>query len=161
MTETISAWLEQDHRRLGAFLSRALEGDAAAYAKLRGGLLRHIGIEEKILLRELAAVRAKPVALAAQLHLDHAALAALLVPSPTPVLLERVRALLELHDPLEEGPRGLYAIADEALGERRAELLTRFAAAPEPPLARHFDGPRAFQAIDALLAHAAAARGSQ
>jgi len=160
MTDTISSWLARDHRRLGAFLSSAIEGDAAAYAKLRAGLLRHIGIEEKILLRELAAARAEPVAVASQLHIDHAALAALFVPSPTRALLERVRALLELHDPLEEGPGGLYAIADEALATRHEELIARFAAAPEPPLAKHFDGPRALAAIEELLARASAARGA-
>lgn len=161
MTDTISSWLARDHRRLGVLLSDAIEGDAVAYAKLRAGLLRHIGIEEKILLRELAAVRAEPVPVAPQLHLDHAALAALLVPSPTRALLERARALFELHDPLEEGPGGLYAIADEALAARRAELIARFDAAPEPPLAKHFDGPRAFAAIEELLARASAARNEQ
>lgn len=161
MTDTISSWLARDHRRMGACLSRAIDGDADAYATLRAGLLRHIGIEEKILLRELAAVRAEPVAVAPQLHLDHAALAALLVPSPTRPLLEQIRALLELHDPLEEGPGGLYAIADEALAAQRTELIARFAAAPEPPLAKHFDGPRAFTAIEALLARASAARGAR
>lgn len=158
MTDTISSWLARDHRRLGALLSSAIEGDTVAYAKLRAGLLRHIGIEEKILLRELAAVRAEPVAVGPQLHLDHSALAALLVPSPSRSLLERVRALLELHDPLEEGPGGLYALADEALAGRHAELIARFAAAPEPPLAKHFDGPRAFAAIEELFARASAAR---
>lgn len=158
MTDTISAWLARDHRRLGALLGSALEGDGLAYEKLRAGLLRHIGIEEKIVLRELASSGAGPVAVASQLHLDHAALAALLVPSPTRALLEQVRALLELHDPLEEDPGGLYAIADEALAAKRAELIARFVAAPEPPLAKHFDEPRAFAAIEALLARAAAAR---
>jgi hypothetical protein len=158
MNDTISSWLERDHRRLGALLRGAIEGDAAAYAEFRAGLLRHIGIEEKILLRELAAVRAEPIAVAPQLHLDHAALAALLVPSPTPALLERVRAVLELHDPLEEGPGGLYAIADETLAARRTELIARFEAAPAPPLAKHFDGPRAHAAIDELLARASAGR---
>ena len=86
-----------DHRRLDTFLRRAMTDaeviDRGAYAEFRAGLLRHIGMEEKILLP--AAQRlggGKPLAMAAKLRLDHGALAALLVPTPTPTIIAVLRA---------------------------------------------------------------------
>jgi len=152
MTDPITAALVQDHHRIGAWLRQALQGDREAYVAFRGALLRHIGIEEKLVLPALRGLGIEPP-MAGQLRLDHAALAALLVPSPTPAILGEVSALLAVHDPLEEGPGGLYPLADRALVSA-GELLARIAGAPYPPLASHFDGERAFAAIDRLLARA-------
>lgn len=148
--------LSEDHRRLHALLIRAREGDRDAYDEFRGGLLRHIGIEEKIVLPALRACGHEPVC-AKQLHLDHSAIAAMLVPSPSPELLTEIEALLTLHDPLEEGEGGLYRVADAQLADIAA-ILDRIAAAPVPPLAPNFDGPRAFAAIELLLTRAREAR---
>jgi hypothetical protein len=148
----ITEILTADHERLDTLLSRAIDGDRAAYDAFRGGLLRHIGIEEKILLPALRAAGRDPPE-AEQLRLDHSALVAMLVPTPSASLLREMRALLELHNPLEEQAGCLYPLADEVLSEVE-EVLERIANTPPPPLARHFDGPRAFAAIEALVARA-------
>jgi hypothetical protein len=49
----VASFLAGDHVRLDALLRRATAPraiDEAAYAEFRAGLLRHIGMEEKILL---------------------------------------------------------------------------------------------------------------
>ena len=81
-------FLTEDHQRLDRLLQAALTDDhrvdAAAYHQFRAGLLRHIGMEEKILLPAAQRLRGgEPLPLAAKLRLDHGALAALLMPTPT------------------------------------------------------------------------------
>ena len=49
MMGPIAGYLADDHARLDALLTRGTT-DPAAYADFRRGLLRHIGMEEKILL---------------------------------------------------------------------------------------------------------------
>ena len=91
MPGPLSRFLAEDHMRLDGLLQRAVTDagaiNHAAYAAFRAGLLRHIGMEEKILLP--AAQRwhgGTPLPLAAKLRLDLGALAALLVPTPTPAI---------------------------------------------------------------------------
>jgi hypothetical protein len=154
---TVRQLLEGDHARLDALLNAAAGAsngpiDMVAYGGFRTGLLRHIGMEEKILLPAARRLRGgAPLERATQLRLDHAALAALLVPTPTFELLAKLRSLLALHNPLEEGPEGVYAECEALAATDQPELLTRLQEAPEVPPARHFDGPRAFAAIDRLL----------
>src|SRR5262245_30995230 len=74
----IARLLGDDHARLAGLLARAA-ADPAAYAAFRRGLLRHIAMEEKILLPTAQRARGgKPLPLAGRLRLDHGALAALL-----------------------------------------------------------------------------------
>jgi hypothetical protein len=154
---TVRRLLEEDHARLDALLDAAAGAangpiDMVAYGMFRVGLLRHIGMEERILLPAARRLRGgAPVERAGQLRLDHAALAALLVPTPTFELVARLRSLLALHNPLEEGPAGVYAECEALIGADQPDLLTRLQGAPEVPPAAHFDGPRAFAAIDRLL----------
>lgn len=157
MTPSITELLVSDHRRIGTLLARAREGERAAYDELRGALLRHIGIEEKILLPALRARLGESPGVARQLRLDHSAIVAMLVPPPSPELLARLSSLLEQHDVLEEGDGGLYRQADDVLAGE-PDIVERMRLAPTPPLAPHFDGERAHAAIDALVARAAAAR---
>src|SRR5688572_26416660 len=82
--ELVYRYLAEDHRRLEELLRRATiaEGsiEPGAYMEFRGGLLRHIGMEEKILLPAAQAARSgDPLPLASRLRLDHGALAGLLV----------------------------------------------------------------------------------
>src|SRR5215216_895511 len=99
MSGPLTNVLAGDHIRLDGLLQRAMTAggavDRAAYAAFRAGLLTHISLEEKILLP--AAQRARggaPLAMAAKLRLDHGALAALLVPTPTPAIIAALRAIL-------------------------------------------------------------------
>ena len=145
--ESLHRFLADDHARLDALLRRAANDggriDADAYRAFRAGLLKHIGMEEKILLP--AAQRARggtPLPVAAKLRLDHGALAALLVPSPTPAIIAALRTILTAHNPLEEGPGGAYQACDEALAGARDALLAELRGAPEVRVAPHVDGPR-------------------
>lgn len=154
----IADFLRADHERLRGLLARA-DGDTKAYRAFREGLLRHIAMEEKVLLPEAARARGgEPLAVARQLRLDHSAIGALLVPTPTPALLARLRALLELHDPLEEGEDGAYAQCERLLAAGAGAVLARLRAMPPVPVAKHFDEPRAFERIDALVEAAMASR---
>jgi hypothetical protein len=153
---TVRELLERDHARLDGLLSAAEAAgsqiDLAAYEEFRARLLRHIGQEEKILLPAARRLRSgKPMDLAAQLKADHAALAALLVPTPTPAILKTLRWLLAAHNALEEGPHGVYAACEALAGPETDLLLDRLRAAGPVPTAAHYDGPRAFAAIDRLV----------
>jgi hypothetical protein len=88
MVGSIHSFLVDDHLRLSELLDRATcrpeQINLAAYAALRAGLLRHIAMEEKVLLPFAQNKRGnEPLPIAARLRLDHRALAALLVPTPT------------------------------------------------------------------------------
>ena len=129
--------------------------DFGAYHRFRGGLLRHIGMEEKILLPAIKKMRdGVDLSIAKQLKLDHAALAALLVPTPTSDIIARVRKLLEVHDAAEEGPDGLYAECERIAGDQAEELCRRLESAPVVSLSAYRDGPKTFEAIERLM-HAA------
>jgi hypothetical protein len=140
-------FLADDHARLERLLEDASAHpgaiDAAAYADFRKGLLRHIGMEEKILLP--AAQRARsgvPLPDAPQLRLEHGAIAALLVPPPTPTIVRALRAVLARHNAVEEGPEGVYATCERSVGDGARALLSEIQAAPEVPVAPHVEGPR-------------------
>ena len=143
---SIQAFLEEDHRRLEDLLraATAVPGriDAEAFWAFRTGLLRHIGMEERILFPAVRRARGG-VAFAwmRRLREDHGKIAAMLVPTPTPERVARLAALLEEHDALEEGASGAYADSEAALGDGVAEVLERLRQAPTPPPAPYFDGP--------------------
>ena len=147
----ISQALADDHRRLEALLDRAtaVAGriDRALFEQFRAGLLRHIGVEEKILLPAARRVRGSPLPVAHQLRLDHGAIAAMLVPTPTPSLVLRLRALLEVHDELEEGPGGVYEACDTLLASEATQLLLEIHEYPAVRTSPHNDGPLVEQHI--------------
>ena len=133
-----------DHRRLDEILrsATAVAGhiDPVRFEEFRGGLLRHIGMEEKVLLP--AARRAKsgePLSVARLLRADHGAIAALLVPTPTPEGVERLLSVLQPHNALEEEPGGLYETCDRLLAREAPAILERLRAFPSVPLAPHQD----------------------
>ena len=151
--------LADDHRRLDALLERATANpgriDREAYAGFRAGLLRHIGMEEKILLPAVQRLRGgEPLAVAASLRLQHGAIAALLVPTPTPDVVATLRAVLDAHNALEEGPGGLYETCEAIAGKTVGALVADLRAAPEVPAAAHVDGPKVLSAVRRALTRA-------
>jgi hypothetical protein len=129
--------------------------DRAAYAEFRTGLLRHISLEEKILLP--AAQRwqgGNPLPLAARLRLDHGALATLLVPTPTPAIIVAIRTVLTTHNTLEEGPRGVYERCEHLAGAEADALMAQLRAAPDVPVAPYADGPQVMRVVRRALARA-------
>ena len=160
MSGDLHELLSHDHERLDGLLARALSGDVVdlqSYEEFRRGLLRHIGIEEKILFPEIRRRRgAWPVE--QQLHRDHAVLAALLVPPPTAAEIETIRQILLQHNPLEEDAGGLYEMAEQLVGVDLTEIVARVRAFPEVSLAPHADTPVVRRAIKQLLREAAEGR---
>jgi len=154
MPGRVSRYLAADHERLDALLQRA-DGDHAAYLEFRAGLLRHIAMEEKILLP--AAQRARrddPLPAAGRLRLDHGALAALLVPSPTPKILAAIRAILAPHNVLEEAPGGVYETCETLAGAEADRLAAQLQATAPVRTHANVDGPRIMEAARRALARA-------
>ena len=151
----IAGWLSADHARLDGFFTQATAADPidpGPYAEFRRGLLRHIAIEEKILLP--AAQRAlggDPLALAARLRLDHGAIAALLVPTPTPAIVATLRHILTAHNALEEEPGGLYAVCDDLLAGDADAIVREMASHPDVRVSPHNDGPGVLAALRRAL----------
>jgi len=117
----LARFLGSDHERLLERLVAALVGTDAvsieAFDDFRAGILRHIAVEEKLLIpRASAQLDGGRPALADLLRIDHGAIAALLVPPPTPEIIAELRSILARHDRLEEETGGLYEICDNALG---------------------------------------------
>ncbi|NUN51684.1 MAG: peptidoglycan-binding protein, partial [Planctomycetaceae bacterium] len=141
------------HRLAGA-LKLPTRIDPAEYERFRGGLLRHIGIEEKILLAEARTLRGgEPLPVAHVLKQDHSSLATLLVATPTLPIVAAVRRILAAHNPLEEDEGGMYDQVDALLTPSGAEaLLLRVRGMPEPPLAPWNDNPRVIARIGRLIA---------
>jgi hypothetical protein len=142
----IEAFMVADHTRLDRQLSLSEREDGSideeAYAVFRHDLLRHIAMEEKVLLPFARERRGgEPLPVATALRVDHGAIAKLLVRSPTARIVDELRELLGRHNPLEEGPEGLYATCD-ALAAGDAELVVeRLREQPRVPVAKYYDGP--------------------
>ena len=139
-------FLAGDHERLDDLLDRSVADpekiDLKIYSEFRRGLLGHIGIEEKIILPAIARLQnGKQAEVAARLRLDHGALVALLVPSPTMPIVETIRLILRVHNPLEEKEDGLYQLIDSLAGNEVNDLLERVKNYPEVPMNPYNDWP--------------------
>jgi hypothetical protein len=158
--KTISQYLTDNHTWLHALLSAAdYDGhfDGDAFEVFRANMLRHIGIEEKLLLPAVRRIRGEPIARARALRVEHAALTSLLVPTPDLALCREIAALLAAHDAQEEGDEGVYAECEQLLGSERSRALAEQAVHfPAVPVVAHFDGPGTYRT--APLALAAASR---
>lgn len=152
----LSAYLSQDHARLGRLLEQCRDRPAtdgrASYDVFRAGLLRHIGIEEKLLFpvarrRGDAELRTR----VDRLHRDHAALAALLVPTPTTEIMQTIESVLNRHNADEEAGDGLYAVCDGLPGEEPEALAQQARSTPEARVAPHYDSAAVHANIRTLL----------
>ncbi len=156
----ISRLLADDHARLDRLLDEAAGHDAAKvepapYDAFRRGLLKHIGMEEKILLPAAQQLNGgEPLPVAARLRLEHGAIAALLVPSPTARIVAVLKTILAAHNAVEEGAGGMYEQCDRMARSQADALLQRLRNAPEVPVAPHNDGPKVMPAARRALARA-------
>lgn len=155
----ITDFLVEDHRRLESLLQQAVAHadhvDQGAYAQLRAGLLRHIGMEEKILMPAAQRLRGgEPLLIASKLRLDHGALATLLIPTPTAAIIAMIRGILKDHNTIEEGLGGLYETCDELAGSEAALLLVKLQAAPEVAVLPHSDTPTVMNTLHRVLERA-------
>jgi hypothetical protein len=157
MNGPLHRFFAADHRRLGTLLERSIsEGggvDLEPFDEFRAGILRHIGMEEKVLFPAIReGRRGEPHPGAAGLRVDHGAIAAILVATPTPALIGQIASILKPHNRREEEPGGVYEAADEALGPATAErLLEELRAFPEPPLKPYNDAPGVMKHIQETL----------
>jgi hypothetical protein len=155
----VTRFLIEDHRRLEALLQSAVAQagsiDQGTYDQFRAGLLRHIGMEEKILLPSAQRLRGgEPLSIAFKLRLDHGAIASLLMPPPTAAIIAKIRAVLEAHNTIEEGPGGLYETCDELAGSEADQLLAKLQAAPEVTVLPCSDSPAVMPAVQRALERA-------
>ena len=122
-----------------------------SYQGFRAGLLRHIGLEEKLLFPSLRrSGDVKTLEMVNRLHREHALFAALLIPRPTGEILQQLRDRLGDHNHREEGPGGLYELAEGIAGENAGALAAELRAGPEARVAQHFDTPRSHENIRIL-----------
>ena len=149
---SITVILTEDHRRLERLLEAAVTRDGyverESYDCFRAGLLRHIGMEEKILLPAAQRRRGgEPLPIAPKLRLDHGAIAALLMPTPTSGVLATLRMILEQHNLLEEGSDGLYRTCDRLLRDEADQLIVQLHAAPDVTVLPCSDAPAVLGAV--------------
>jgi hypothetical protein len=141
----IERFMVEDHVRIDRFLQAATQGaeiDTDAYEHFRHDLLRHIAMEEKVLLPYAREKRGgAPLPIAVTLRADHGEIAKLLVRSPTATTIAALREVLGRHNALEEGPQGLYATCDALADEEAAMVVSRLQTQPKVPLAKYYDGP--------------------
>jgi hypothetical protein len=146
MIGPIEAFMTADHARLDALLRSSERDDGSIdpvpHGEFRAGLLRHIAMEEKVLLPFARAKRGgDPLPIAQTLRTDHGRIARLLVPTPSRRSCDELRRVLEEHNPLEEGAGGLYETCDALAGDEAIAIVARLRAQPTVPLAKHYDGP--------------------
>jgi hypothetical protein len=159
MSGPLYRFLAEDHARLDGLLQCSLTNagiiDHAVYAEFRSGLLKHISMEEKLLLPTAQRLLGgEPLVMAAKLRLDHGALASLLVPTPTPAIIAALRAILGAHNVVEEGPGGVYECCEQLAGAEADALLAQLQAAPAVPVAPHSDGPQVMDVVRRALVRA-------
>ncbi|MDR4494121.1 MAG: hemerythrin domain-containing protein [Nitrospirales bacterium] len=128
-------FLVEDHARLDDLLERTIQDDDRidheVYKEFRRGLLRHIAMEEKVLFPTVQRLKGgTAVPLTAKLRLDHGALGALIMPTPTLSLIKFIGTILDGHNALEEGPEGVYEQCEQVAEGARENILQRLQAVP-------------------------------
>lgn len=146
MAGVLYKYLAEDHDRLEQLLESATADpdafDMKSDAEFRKGLLRHIGIEEKIIVPRIAkAGDERSKAIAARLRSDHGAIVALLVPPPSSSVVATLRTILDAHNIFEEQEGGFYEILDEAEQADPTTVLEMMRSAPEVPVLPHNANP--------------------
>jgi hypothetical protein len=159
MVGVLNQYLAEDHNRLDGLLQRATANpgriDMQPYSEFRKGLLRHISMEEKIVLPVIARLQSGvQAAVADRIRLDHGALVALLAPSPSASIIATLRSILDVHNALEEQEGGLYHLLDQLAGAESDTLLLRMKSAPEVPVLPHNERPEVIEATRRAVARA-------
>lgn len=136
--------MASEHGLFDKLLARAARGSVDAYLEFRQRLLRHIRIEERLLLPMAEKKRGgEPLPFADRLRLDHGALAALMMVSLSRGTFWALSAVLKPHNPLEENSGGVYDQCEALAGPGTSELLLQCEKTrPVPcPLDRRSESP--------------------
>jgi Hemerythrin HHE cation binding domain len=144
-----------DHRRLDGLLKASMADpgriDLGPFGAFRAGLLKHIGMEEKVLFPMARRARGETYTILARVRVDHGAIAALLVPTPTPAIVGQIVSLLGAHNRREE-EEGVYDACDAAVDPAEAErVLHQLRVFPDVPLKAYNDGPEVMKHIEVTL----------
>jgi hypothetical protein len=151
----IGEFMVSEHALLDTLLAQAVRGSVEAYQGFRQRLLRHIRIEERLLLPTAEQKRSgEPLPLAARLRLDHGVLAALMMLPPTRSTFRTVSAVLKAHNPLEETSGGVYDQCEALAGPDASELLSQCEKTPPVPVSPWIDDPKVFEAARRALIRA-------
>ena len=159
MPGVLYQYLADDHERLDSLFRRAVakpgEIEAESYHEFRNGLLRHIAMEEKIVLPSIARWQGgKKATIAERLRLDHGALVALLAPPPTPSIMLTIRSILEAHNRLEEQGSGLYKLLEDMAGLETEQILAQLKSAPPVAVLPNNEKPEVLNAAKKAVARA-------
>lgn len=136
--------LAEDHRRLDVLLARSIDAepfDAESFRAFRAALLRHIAVEERIVMAEAQKVDRSLTGPALALRAEHGAMAILLVPTPDRPLALELRGLIAGHMAHEEGPDGMHARCERALQANASEVAARMRDYPQVRVAPYQDVP--------------------
>ena len=152
-------YLADDHDRLDRLLREAAGApgtiDKQPYAGFRKGLLRHIAMEEKIVLPMIAQQKnAAVAAVTGRIRLDHGALVALLVPPPTGSIVATLQSILSVHNSLEEKEGGLYEVFEGLAGPDADAVLGKLRSIPDVPVVPHNERPEVLEATRRAVARA-------
>ncbi len=159
MQRVLYRYLECDHLRLNDLFLRAFANpkaiDLVSYAEFRVGLLRHIGVEEKIVLPAIARRKGgRRSEITERIHLDHAAIVALLVPPPSPGVTDTLRHILRLHNAIEEQEGGLYETLESIASPDAQDLFRQLSLSPKVPVLGHNRNPVILDAVRRAVARA-------
>jgi hypothetical protein len=159
MNGSLYKYFVEDHRKLEKLLNRAAvtapKYEMSAYSEFRSGLLKHIKMEENVIIPAAQKAReGEPLAFAARLRREHGALVALLVPPPTPVIVKALRSILSGHNRSEEAQGGLYDLCERLAGEQLEELMKSVESIPEVPVLPYKSGPNILDATKRALERA-------
>ena len=64
------------------------------------------------------------------------------MPTPTASILAKIRAILQEHNIVEEGPEGVYDVCELLAGDEAESLVAEMRNLPDVRLAPHVDGPQ-------------------
>lgn len=151
MKGELYAFFRNDHKRLDELLSHIFapsgEMNSYVYDEFRKGILKHISLEEKLLLPTVQRLQGgTPYTKASQIKLDHGALAALLVPPPSPKIIAIIRGILQVHNRIEEETGGMYEVCEKLVADDLDSVLEKVKAFPDVPLNPNNSNPEVLKA---------------
>jgi hypothetical protein len=150
--------LAAQHRRIEQlFLTATADPgsvDASMYDEFRSILLRHIAIEENIVLPLLRKHLRGGFPMELQLRIEHDALAALCVLSPGPEVLYSMHALLIRHDRLEEAHGTLYDLFDDCARREPESIVEQIATFRYSATPRYINNPLTLEYARRAIARA-------
>jgi hypothetical protein len=139
----IHQMLEPDHVRLNDLrqivVTSEVHAEHPAYRSFRAGLLRHIAMEEKLLLQAVKDALGHPHPLAERLRTDHSLLATLLIPPPTLAILKEMGEIMHAHHEVEEKPGGFFDAVEQIIPEQLERISHKLEHFPGPTVAIHQD----------------------